>query len=125
MAYMNTRSKTATDRRIYELHAGICQTLANPKRLEIIDRLRGGERSVGELAEALDVSHPNLSQHLAVMRQRGILVRKRSGANVFYALSNPKITKACELMREVLHEHMRSEASLLDRSHRAGSGGSR
>jgi len=53
------------DRQLYKLHASICHTLSNPKRLEIIEKLRTCEMSVTELASALDISQSNLSQHLA------------------------------------------------------------
>ncbi len=98
--------------RLYELHAGICQTLANPKRLEVIDRLRDGEKSVTELAEAMKISQANLSQHLSVMRQKGIVATRREGLNVYYRLGNSKITKACDLMRQVLLEHLEAGAEL-------------
>ncbi|HAE58043.1 MAG TPA: transcriptional regulator [Anaerolineae bacterium] len=101
-----------SDLRLYKLHAEICHALANPKRLEIIDTLRRRELTVTELAAALEISQSNLSQHLALMRQRGILVARREGLNVFYSLSNPKILKACELMREVLAEYLESDAKL-------------
>lgn len=97
---------------LYELHASICQTLANPKRLEVIDRLRDGEQSVTELADAMKISQANLSQHLAVMRQKGIVDTRREGLNVYYRLSNPKIIKACDLMRQVLLEHLEAGAEL-------------
>ncbi len=97
---------------LYELHASICQTLANPKRLEVIDRLRDGEQSVTELADAMKISQANLSQHLAVMRQKGIVATRREGLNVYYRLSNPKIIKACDLMRQVLLEHLEAGAEL-------------
>lgn len=97
---------------LYELHASICQTLANPKRLEVIDRLRDGEQSVSELAEAMKIGQANLSQHLAVMRQKGIVATRREGLNVYYRLSNPKIIKACDLMRQVLLEHLEAGAEL-------------
>ena len=100
------------DRQLYELHAAICQTLANPKRLEIIDRLRDGEIPVSELAEAMGISQANLSQHLAVMRQKGIVTTRREGLSVYYRLSNPKIIKACDLMRQVLLEHLEAGAAL-------------
>src|SRR3972149_10375270 len=100
------------DRQIYKLHAGICHTLANPKRLEIIDKLRARELSVTELADAMEISQSNLSQHLALMRQRGILTTRRKGLNVFYSLSNPKITQACDLMRQVLLEYLEAGAEL-------------
>ncbi len=101
-----------TDRQIYKLHASICHTLANPKRLEIIDKLRTRELSVTALAEALEISQANLSQHLALMRQRGIVTSRREGLNVFYKLNNPKIIQACDLMRQVLLEHLETAAEL-------------
>ncbi len=101
-----------TDRQIYKLHASICHTLANPKRLEIIDKLRTRELSVTALAEALEISQANLSQHLAIMRQRGIVTSRREGLNVFYKLNNPKIIQACDLMRQVLLEHLETAAEL-------------
>ena len=100
------------DRDLYALHASICQTLAHPKRLEVIDRLREGEISVTDLAEALEISQPNLSQHLTLMRQKGIVTTRREGLNVYYRLASPKIVKACDLMREVLVEHLEAGAAL-------------
>jgi len=102
------------DRHLYKLHAGICHTLANPKRLEIIDKLRDQELSVTELVEALEISQANLSQHLSLMRQRGIVTTRREGLNIFYRLSNPKIIKACDLMRQVLMENLKSGAVLVE-----------
>jgi len=100
------------DRNLYALQASICQTLAHPKRLEAIERLRQGEISVTDLAEALDISQPNLSQHLTLMRQKGIVTTRREGLNVYYRLASPKIVKACDLMREVLVEHLVAGAAL-------------
>ena len=100
------------DREIYALHAGICHTLANPKRLEIIDKLRVHELSVTELTEALEISQANLSQHLSLMRQRGMVTTRREGSNIYYSLSNPKIIQACDLMRQVLLEHLEDGAEL-------------
>lgn len=96
----------------YVLHASICQALANPKRLEIIDRLSGDEMSVTQLAQATQISQANLSQHLAVMRQKGIVASRRDGLNVYYKLSNPKILQACNLMRQVLLEYLETGAEI-------------
>ena len=101
-----------TERNLYQLHASICHILANPKRLEIIDTLRNREMSVTDLAGALEISQSNLSQHLALMRQRGILSTRREGLNVFYSLSNPKITQACDLMRQILLDQLEAGAEL-------------
>jgi len=104
-----------SDRNLYQLHASICHTLAHPKRLEIIDKLRVGELSVTELVEALEISQSNLSQHLSVMRQRGIVTTRRDGLNVFYRLSNSKITQACDLMRQVLLENLEADVAVARR----------
>ncbi|HBG74752.1 MAG: hypothetical protein A2X25_12005 [Chloroflexi bacterium GWB2_49_20] len=101
-----------TDPQLYKLHANICHTLAHPKRLEIIDQLSRGEMSVTKLAETLGISQSNLSQHLAIMRQKGIVITRREGLIVHYRLSNPKITQACDLMRQVLLEHLEANAEL-------------
>ena len=69
--------------------------------------------SVNELAGALEISQANLSQHLAVMREKGIVTTRRKGVNVFYSLSSPKITRACDLMRQVLLEHLDSGAKIV------------
>jgi len=91
---------------VFSLHAEICKTLAHPKRLKILNALRAGERSVGDLLRALEIPKANLSQHLALLRARGVVVHRREGATVFYAVSNPKIIRACDLMREVLTEQL-------------------
>jgi ArsR family transcriptional regulator len=91
---------------IYELHAEVCKTLANAKRIEIINLLRTGEKSVSWLLEKTGLLKANLSQHLSVMRQQGIVKARKEGLNVFYRIANPKIVRACELMREVLFEQM-------------------
>jgi len=89
---------------LYEIHADICKTLGNAKRIEILNALGDKELSVSELVNVLGISPANVSQHLAVMRQKGILTSRREGNNIFYKVSNPKVITACGLMREVLLE---------------------
>jgi ArsR family transcriptional regulator len=93
-------------KQIHELHAEVCKTLANPKRIEIINLLSGGERSVAWLLKKTGLLKANLSQHLSLMRARGIVRTRRDGLTVFYRIANPKIVKACDLMREVLFEQL-------------------
>lgn len=91
---------------VFELQAEICKTLANPKRLEIIALLKDGELSVGELVERIGATKANVSQHLAVLRQRRVVQSRREGTNIFYRINNPKITEACSLMKSVLLEQL-------------------
>ena len=95
------------DKSIFEMQAEICKTLTNPKRIEILNVLKTDERTVTELVNALGASKANVSQHLAVMRHKGILTTRREGVNIYYRVANPKVIDACSLMKEVLFEqHM-------------------
>ncbi len=103
------------EQRIYELHAGLCQTLANPRRLNLLNLLRDGERSVGELAEATGLPQANVSQHLGVLRERGVVETRRDGVTIYYRIANPKMIKACDLVREVLLERLAETHELAKR----------
>lgn len=89
---------------IYELHARVCKAIADPKRLLIINELRHGPRTVGEVVDALGIGQANASQHLAVLRDRGVVTARRAGANVYYALTSPKLLQAVDLLCEFMTE---------------------
>lgn len=91
---------------IYALQADVLKTLASPRRLEIIHRLAEGPCEVGKLAEELGMSQPNVSQHLAVMRSAGIVSAERDGREVRYALCDPDVVVACNVMRGVLQRRL-------------------
>ncbi len=98
--------------KLYELQADICKIFSNPKRLEIINALKDGEMSAGELIEKTGVNKVNLSQHMAVLRTRGVVRTRREGINIFYEIASPKILDACNLMREVLMEQLHEKGRL-------------
>lgn len=105
-----------TEAKIFELHAALCQTLANPVRLRILRLLRdGAEISVNELARQLGVPQANISQHLSVLRERNVLAARREGVSIYYKIAYPKIIKACDLIREVLFEQMAESRQLVQR----------
>lgn len=101
------------ENQVYRLHADICQSLANPKRLKILNVLREKEMSAGELLDLLGVPKANLSQHMAILRQKGIVAARREGNTVYYRLARPKILKAFDLMRELLFEVIEEQQRLL------------
>ena len=103
------------DKRIYEMHAEICKVFTNPKRLEIINLLRDGEKTVNELTELAGVPQANVSQHLTVLRQNNVVTTRREGANIYYKIANPKILQACDLVREVLQEQIKENEKLAKR----------
>ena len=86
--------------------------LANPKRLEILHELRGGEMTVGELGSATGLRQANVSQHLALMRHVNMVAERREGNRVLYRITDKRINKACDIMREVLL-HQVGESSKL------------
>src|SRR3990172_4534294 len=96
----------AIDDQVYALHASVCQTLANPTRLKILNALRDQEIPVAELARRTGTSMPNLSQHLAILRQRRVVLTRREGVTIYYRIANLKILRAFDIMREVLFEQL-------------------
>lgn len=101
------------DDQIYSYHAEMCQVFSHPKRLELIDVLRDGEMSVGELSHRLGMAPANLSQHLAMMRERRILLARKEGNVVYYRIANPKLLMAFDMLREILFEQIRQDAAMI------------
>jgi DNA-binding transcriptional ArsR family regulator len=111
---------------LYRKHADFCKVISHPTRLQIIDILRDGEMAVTDLAVKLDITVGNLSQHLSLMKQRRVLESRKEGNSVIYRLANPKMLKACCLIREILYEQMEQDTALLkrmDESHAFEEGG--
>lgn len=104
--------KNSDDSRIFELQADICLALANPKRLQILNLLKSGEMSAGEMVKAMQIPKANLSQHLSMLRQKGIVLTRREGTSIYYRIANPKITEACSIMRGVLMESLKTQKML-------------
>ena len=92
---------------IYEKHAEICKIFSNPVRLEILNLLRHREMSVTELIRRTKLSQANISQHLSIMKSKGIVASNREGKNIYYKLTNPKIIKAFDIIREILTEKLK------------------
>lgn len=114
MAKQITRQKQV-EKDLYRRHADFCKVIAHPTRLQIIDILRDGELAVTDLALKLEITVGNLSQHLSLMKQRRVLESRKEGNSVIYRLANPKMIKACCLIREILYEQMEQDTALLKR----------
>ena len=97
---------------IAEMHADLCKTLGSPVRIEIVQTLRDGEKTVGELSQELGLRQANVSQHLAVLRFRRIVKTRKAGTNVYYTISNPKFVEACGLIKQVLIEQLSENEKL-------------
>ncbi len=97
---------------LYKIHAEMCKVFSNPIRLEILHLLRYDELSVTELVEKSKLSQANISQHLGIMKARGIVVSRRDGKNVYYKLANPKIVRAFDIIRDALVEKMKKDGRM-------------
>lgn len=133
---MRSGASGELDDHILELQARLIQALAHPTRLKILQLVGDGEVSAGALAERLGVTRPNLSQHLTLMQQRGLLRVRREGATRLYRLAYPEIKDACAMFQEVLAAELASAGRVFDRparraraarrrSRRASAGGGR
>jgi ArsR family transcriptional regulator len=89
-------------RRVYEVQAAICRALGHPVRLEVVHLLGTSEVAFGDLLARMDASKTKLSQHLAVLRQAGIVMARREGARTFYRLKYAEIDAACQAVGQVL-----------------------
>ncbi|MGE0763747.1 MAG: ArsR/SmtB family transcription factor [Bdellovibrionales bacterium] len=101
--------KTVSTKTIYDLQAEICSALASPVRLQILDLISTKEMTASELLDVLQIPKANLSQHLAVLKDAGILSARREGLFQYMSLSIPRIKDACLLVRSVLIEKIAME----------------
>jgi ArsR family transcriptional regulator, virulence genes transcriptional regulator len=100
------------EEQLYRLQADLCQALADPTRLKLLTLLGERARAVKDLVEATGERQAKISQHLAIMRQRGIVHTQRVGTEVHYSLADPRILEACHITREVLLQQLTRQASL-------------
>lgn len=95
--------------------AGIFQALAHPTRIAIIELLRDqGEVPVTAVYEWLELEQANVSQHLAVLRARHLVVTRKAGNQVFYSLRDRIIGRVLDLMRQYFHSHLAESLELLE-----------
>lgn len=90
------------------------QALAHPTRIAIIEILRDGEFSAGALIERLGMEQANVSQHLAVLRSRRIVVNRKVGNQVFYSVRDRLIIDVLDIMRQYFHAHLAESQAMLE-----------
>jgi len=96
------RSVEGGEDQAFELQARLCRTLSHPHRLRVLQVLRQGERSATELRELLEISRSLLSQHMARLREEGLVAIRLDGQRIFYRLTEPLVAEALELIRSAL-----------------------
>ena len=95
-----------------ELVADRFRILSEPLRLRMLHILFDGELSVNKLASELDTSQPNVSKHLRILQDAGIVGRRQEGNTVFYSIKDPSIFELCELVCGSLETRFRENAEV-------------
>jgi DNA-binding transcriptional ArsR family regulator len=78
--------------------AAYFQALSEPTRLQILNLLRSGERNVGELAQACGYTSANISRHLSLLMQHGLVARESRGTAVYYRIADDSVYALCDLV---------------------------
>lgn len=97
-----------------QFKAEFFQALAHPTRIAVLDLLREGELTVSAFGERLELEQANLSQHLAVLRARQIVVTRKAGNQVFYSVRDPLIWKMLDLMRRYFQKQVGESVAMLE-----------
>jgi rhodanese-related sulfurtransferase/DNA-binding transcriptional ArsR family regulator len=93
-------------RELFGQFARVGKALSSPQRLELLEFIAQGERSVEALAKASGLSVANTSQHLQQLRQAGLVTTRKEGQHVYYRLAGDKVIRLLDLLREVADQHL-------------------
>jgi ArsR family transcriptional regulator len=94
--------------------AEIFQALAHPTRIAVVEALRDGELTAGALLTHVPVEAANLSQHLAVLRTKQVVVSRRAGNQVYYALRDAVLVEVLDLLKRYFNAHLKQSAEMFD-----------
>jgi len=101
-------------RSLQQFKAELFRSLSHEVRIRVLEELRNGELSVGDLQERLNVSGPNLSQHLAILRTQNVLTTRREGTTVIYSITDRRIENLLDDARAIFEEQLAVSSALLD-----------
>ena len=98
---------------VYVVKAQLFRVLGHPLRIRILELLRDGERNVGDLQAELELDSSGTSQHLAALRQQGVLDSRRVGTSVYYRIRDPRISQLLTVAKEILTSALSDSHALL------------
>lgn len=98
---------------LQEFKAAFFKTLASPVRIRLLEELRGGAATVGDLQLRLRLDSSNVSQHLAVLRAQGIVVTRREGNRIWYAVPEKRIYSILDAARAIFENQVKASTRLL------------
>ena len=102
---------------LIELVAQRFRVLAEPMRIRLLDRLRDGDATVGELQESLGASQQNVSKHLVMLHRAGLVARAKQGNHSRYSISDPSVFDLCDQVCGGMRRQLRDLEEILQPSH--------
>jgi DNA-binding transcriptional ArsR family regulator len=101
-------------KKLYQSESDLCRILTHPVRLHVLDELRRGEKSAGELCAGVDSTKANVSAHLAMLRKAGVVSVRRDGQKIYYSIKFPRIYEAFDIMRDVLMSVLSDQGTMYE-----------
>jgi DNA-binding transcriptional ArsR family regulator len=118
---VHTPSRTMTPQAL-EMVAARFRAMGEPLRLRILQALENGEMSVSALTHLIGSTQPNISKHLKVLQDAGLLQRRQEGNVAFYSISDPMVFELCEMVCSRLRDRLEAQVGALNGLVRAGAG---
>ncbi|NOY98342.1 MAG: winged helix-turn-helix transcriptional regulator [Chloroflexi bacterium] len=97
---------------VNQLHAHICNGLADPIRILLLYALAESPRSVNELSKHAELPQPTVSRHLKILRERGLVIAQRKGQFVYYRLADPRVIEALDILRAMMADKLTEQAQI-------------
>ena len=99
---------------LYDKQAVIAKAIAHPVRVAALEFVKDGEQCVCDIAEAVGTERSNLSKHLSVMVNAGVLVSRKEGLKVFYRIKTPCVMKFLDCLKDCLKEQIAEQQKMLE-----------
>ncbi len=98
---------------LQDFKATFFKVLASPVRIRLLEELRGGPTTVGDLQQRLGLDSSNVSQHLALLRAQGVVVTRRDGNKIWYAVAEKRIFNILDAARTIFENRVKASTRLL------------
>ena len=112
--FAGSNTLTPVTQELRRFKAEIFQALAHPTRIAIVESLRNGEMSAGQLIEQLGLEQANASQHFAVLRSKQIVANRKEGNQVFYSLRDPALIEVLDILKRYFYTYLSQTKSMLE-----------
>lgn len=99
---------------VFGMKAAYLAAFAHPLRLQVIEQLRHGERSVGAICKALGAAQPTVSKHLALLRQQGVVATRQSGVSIYYRLADRAVLGVLRQVSAILRAKLQTGQQVLE-----------